>query len=302
MSHFDDATGCSLLAAAGGDLLQASAVPALRALGITAEQIPAGASAVTEIRPPPLYGLGLVASVDEAEIRGRAEPTDRNGDGITGRVGHGGDGGLGRFGVKGQHATLESFIVDALNGELGLTTAAHPAEQRPNGLALPDGVDGTPDPEISQGEIDLLTAYVRFLAPPPRQVPEDPGERRSVARGERLFEEIGCATCHVPTMVTAESDIPALDQQRFRIYSDLLLHDMGSDLADICAPGAAPSEWMTTRLVGLRYRTEYLHNRRAQSLESAVQLHGGEGAPSRDVYRSLDPGAREDLMRFLRSL
>ena len=103
-------------------------------------------------------------------------------------------------------------------------------------------------------------------------------------------------------MVTGPNALPALDRKRFRIYSDLLLHDMGPDLADICAPGAAPSEWMTSRLVGLQYRYEFLHNRRAQGLEAAIFLHGGEAAASRHAYRTLGPEAREDLMRFLRSL
>jgi len=302
VSHFDVDDGCNLLEEDGGDLLQASAVPALRALGIFGERIPASATAVTELRPPPLYGLGLVAAVDEAQIRRHADPTDRDGDGISGRPGPGPEGALGRFGAKGQHMTLEGFVEAALNGELGLTTPGHPTEQLPNGLPLPDGVDPAPDPEVDEAHIALLTAYVRFLAPPLGRMPADPEARASVERGERNFERLGCATCHTPTMVTGPNALPALDRKRFRIYSDLLLHDMGPDLADICAPGAAPSEWMTSRLVGLQYRYEFLHNRRAQGLESAIFLHGGEGSASRHAYRTLDPEAREDLMRFLRSL
>jgi len=301
-TRFDPESGCSLLADQGGDLLQASVVPALRQAGILAERTPPSATAVTELRPPPLYGAGLVEAVDEAEILRRAEPTDRNGDGITGRVGHGAGGVVGRFGAKGQHGTLEGFIADAMNGELGLTNPAHPREQLPNGSPLPEGVDPVADPEMTQEDVDLLVAYVRFLAPTPPETPSGQEERALVRSGERTFEELGCATCHVPTMVTRPSEVPALDRKRFRIYSDLLLHDMGPDLADVCASGAAPSEWMTSRLVGLRYRTQFLHNRRAQSLEAAVLLHGGEAATSRDAYRALDGQRRAGLMAYLRTL
>lgn len=301
-TRFDAGAGCDLLRNEGGDLLQASVVPALREAGVLAERTPPSATAVTELRPPPLYGLGLIAAVDEADILRGAEPTDRNGDGVTGRVGHGSEGGVGRFGAKGQHGTLEAFIAEALSGEMGLTNPTHPSEQLPNGAPLPDGIDSTAEPEVDQEQVDLLTAYVRFLAPTPPEAPEHSGDRAAIREGERVFEKVGCAVCHVPTMVTGPSDIAALDRKRFRVYSDLLLHDLGNDLADVCGPGAAPSEWMTTRLVGLRYRTQFLHNRRAQSVEAAILLHGGEGASSRDAYRGLDEDSRAALLRFLRSL
>ncbi len=301
-SRFDAGEGCDLLRREGGDLLQASVVPALREAGVLAERVPPSATAVTELRPPPLYGLGLVAAVDEADILRRAEPTDRNGDGVTGRVGHGSEGGVGRFGAKGQHGTLGAFVTEALNVELGLTSTAHPSEQLPNGAPLPGGVDPRDEPEVDEDQIDLLTAYVRFLAPTRPEVPESPEDRAVIRTGGRVFEEVGCAVCHVPTMVTGPSEIPSLDRKRFRIYSDLLLHDLGEDLADVCGPGAAPSEWMTSRLVGLRHRTQFLHNRRAQSLEAAILLHGREGAASRSAFRALDEDSREALLRFLRSL
>lgn len=302
VTRYDEVGGCSLLEDEGGDLLQASVTPAAREAGVRPEQIPPSANGVTEMGPPPLYGLGLVEAVAEEDIRSRADPADRDGDGISGRAGRAPDGSLGRFGGKGRHATLESFIVTAARGELGLTTPAHPGEELPNGRPLPDGVDPAPDPELDAARIALLVDYVRFLAPPERRLPEDTEQRAPIEEGERVFESLGCATCHVPTMTTGAHESEALDRTAFRIYSDLLLHDMGPELADICAPGVAPSEWVTARLVGLGLRTEFLHNRRAQGLEAAIRLHGGEARAARDAYEGLDPTSRERLMRFLRSL
>lgn len=300
VSGHDGAGGCSLLEEHGGDLLQASVVEALREAGFSPERVPAEADAMTELRAPPLYGLGLVAAVPDREIRRRADPNDRDGDGISGRVGSGDGQRPGRFGAKGQHATLEAFIESAANGELGLTTPRQPTEQPLNGVPVPAELDPAPEPELDDEALALLTAYVRFLASPggagdgPREPAGD--------GGLRLFEEVGCADCHVPTLRTGPSEVAALDRRSFRIYSDLLLHDMGPELADVCAPGASSSEWMTRRLVGLGLRHEYLHNGRAQSIEAAILLHGGEAAAARARYQGLDEGRRERLMRYLRSL
>jgi CxxC motif-containing protein (DUF1111 family) len=302
VSHFDDTSGCSLLEEEGGDLLQASLVPELRAAGYFAERVPSAANAVTELRPPPLYGLGLVAGVSEEDIVRRADPDDSDGDGVSGRVPRGPDGLLGRFGAKGQHGTLRGFIEGAANGELGLTTPSNPVETSLNGVPLPGRFDPAPEPELGNEELDLLTSYVRFLAPPQSRTLEEPEGGRDTEAGRRVFARIGCATCHVPTMRTGPSDVAALDRKRFRVYSDLLLHDMGTELSDVCAPGASPSEWLTARLVGLGHRHEFLHNRRAQGLDAAIMLHGGEAGASRDAYGALDAEERESLMRFLRSL
>lgn len=302
VSRFDESRGCSLLEEEGGDLLQASVTPAAHRAGVRPEQIPSSATTVTALRSPPLYGLGLVALVDEEEIRRRADPEDRDGDGISGRPGTAANGTLGRFGVKAQHATLAEFVAAAFLGEMGLTTPDHPHETLPNGRPLPGGVDPAPDPEIDTAQVGLIVDYIRFLAPPPDSVPDEPEARSGAREGERLFHGVGCASCHTPTMVTARHESQALDRKRFRIYSDLLLHDLGPELADICAPGAAPSEWRTAPLTGLRFRSEFLHSGRAKTFEAAILLHGGEAQAARDAYRTLDPEAREHLMRFLRTL
>lgn len=301
-TRFAPETGCDPLADVGGDLLQAAVTPAARAVGILPERFPPGATDATELQPPPLYGLGLAEAVPLAALAAAADPDDEDGDGISGRLGRGADGAPGRFGVKGTHATLSSFIEEATRGELGLTTPLHPHESLIQGRAFPEGVDPTPEPEVDDAFLALLSDYVRFLAPPRSSVPDDAEGRAAVAEGREVFDALGCTACHTPEWTSGSHPSPALGGRRFRAYSDFLLHDLGPELAGICAPGAAPGEWRTTPLVGLGLRSVFLHDGRAQNLRAAVEAHGGEGAASRDRFRALAEGARRDLIRFLQSL
>ena len=302
VSDFDERTGCNLLKEDGGDLLQASVVPALRTAGILPERIPVSATAVTELRAPALYGIGLVEVIEDEDILIKADPDDQDGDGISGRPGLGPDGSLGRFGSKAQHATLSEFIENAIRGEMGLTTPAHPVEEMPNGLPLPEGSDPVPDPEIETSDLTLLSAYIGFLAQPPRRTLDSPEDQVASEEGRQIFANIGCATCHTPTLVTGNHQSSALNRKRFRIYSDLLLHDMGPELASICAPGASPSEWRTTRLVGLYLRSEFLHDGRARSVRDAILMHGGEAESARYRFQDLTPELQQSVLLFLRTL
>jgi len=302
VSDFDERTGCNLLKEDGGDLLQASVVPALRTAGILPERIPVSATAVTELRAPALYGIGLVEAIEDEDILIKADPDDQDGDGISGRPGLGPDGSLGRFGNKAQHATLSEFIENAIRGEMGLTTPAHPVEEMPNGLPLPEGSDPVPDPEIETSDLTLLSAYIGFLAQPPRRTLDSPEDQAASEEGRQIFANIGCATCHTPTLVTGNHQSSALNRKRFRIYSDLLLHDMGPELASICAPGACPSEWRTTRLVGLYLRSEFLHDGRARSVRDAILMHGGEAESARYRFQDLTPELQQSVLLFLRTL
>jgi len=300
-SHFTEATGCDILEAEGGDLFQQIVTPAAREAGLNPESVPTSASAVTLVVPPALYGLGLVERVPMEDLLGAADPEDANRDGISGRTGVGPEGLPGRFGFKAQHSSLAGFVEGAVRMEMGLTTPMHPEEERPGGHPLPPGLDPAADPEVDGAFLASLTDYVLFLAPPTRR-PVPPEERAAVREGERTFEALGCTSCHTPVLTTGPSESPALDRKAFRVYSDLLLHDLGPDLADICAPGATPSEWRTARLVGLGLRSEFMHNGRAQRLDDAIRLHGGEGSSARDAYAALSDGERQDLLRFLQTL
>jgi CxxC motif-containing protein (DUF1111 family) len=140
--------------------------------------------------------------------------------------------------------------------------------------------------------------------------PSAPGEM-TVAResGRRLFSAIGCASCHVPTLRTGSSGIAALTHRDVTLYSDLLLHDMGDELADHRADGGASGrEWRTTPLWGLRLMEQFLdgqaflmHDGRARSVEQAIMLHGGEAAAVRDAYNALSATDKAALLDFVRS-
>jgi CxxC motif-containing protein (DUF1111 family) len=292
---------CDLLVEDGGDMFQSSVTPALRARGLDAEPIPARANAIAEIRAPALFGVGAVEAIPDEAILERADPDDRNQDGISGRPGRAFDGRLGRFGRKATFATTRSFVEGALSGEMGLTTRAFPEEESLGRTALPPGVDPVPEPEVDSLDVQKLTAFVNLLGRVAADTVE-PSARDSVRSGARVFERIGCANCHVPRLITGRHVVASLNRKTVPLYSDLLLHDLGPELASVCAPSAAPSEWRTTPLMGLHQRTELLHDGRTSRLESAIGAHGGEAAASRQRFQSLTEHDQKMLLRFLRSL
>lgn len=302
VSRFHPAEGCSTLPELGGDLLQQVVTERGREVGLTIETIPEGATAIAEIRAPAVYGLGLVARISEAEILRQADPEDIDGDGVSGRPNLDATGRVGRFGRKAQHSTLHGFIEEALRLEMGITTPENPVEERRNGVELPSGADIAQDPEGTNEQLRLLVDYIDMLAPPQRLLPGEPEATADVEEGERIFAFMGCDACHTPFFTIGQAESPTFANRRFRLYSDLLLHDMGPELASTCTQGTAPSEWKTARLVGLGLRSEFLHDGRAQRIQDAIELHGGEAANSRDIFRRLNQQARNQLLAFLRSL
>jgi len=289
---------CDDLAAGGGPVIQKQLTPALSDyLGILAEPIPAAATDSGHRTTPDVFGFGLLDAVPDAVILARADPFDRNGDGISGRPNRTADGRLGRFGRKAQAATLREFNADAFVMEMGITNPVNQTEQTVGGLPFPAGIDPLPEPEISAEQLDAADAFVRFLAPPPRAPLGFGG-----ALGSLTFRKIGCASCHVPALVTGANPIAAL---RFRVvpaFTDLLLHDMGPDLADICLGQAQPSEFRTEPLMGLRFATAFLHDGRAATITQAIDQHGGEALAARNRFVRLTQFERRALLRFLRSL
>ena len=171
---------------------------------------------------------------------------------------------------------------------------------------LGDVVGGVaPGPEISASAVLDVVMYLRLLTPPNR------GEITAVVRsGEKLFMEIKCVSCHVPMLKTGPSPIPQLNQVEAHLYSDLLLHDMGPELADNCPDGSADAyEWRTPPLFGLRLAADplggtafYLHDGRTTDLGEAIQLHGGEAEAARNRFVELSESDRKALIAFLMSL
>lgn len=293
---------CDLLTDEGGDNVQQRATPLLAARGVPREAIPRRATATTRATGPSLYGLGLVEAIPDDAILKREDPDDADHDGISGRAPRTPDGRIARFGRKGEAATVLDFVDTALRFELGLTTPLHPAEETVNGTAVPPATDPKPEPEIDARGMNLLADFVRFLAPPARALPASRAARDSVAQGEGLFGSTGCASCHVPVLHTGRSAIAALDRRPVPLYSDLLLHDMGPGLADVCGSSASPSEYRTARLWGLRYRELLLHHGGARSAREAIAFHGGEAAAARTAFERLAPAQQATLLRFLASL
>lgn len=289
---------CDELVALGGPVFQQRVTPALRAaVGIDSEPVPPQATAIAARTSPDIFGFGLLDAVPGSAILAYADPDDRNGDGISGRPNRFFDGRLGRFGRKALVPTLREFNDGAFVIEQGVTNPAVPAEGTFGDRPFPAGTDPTPDPELSREAIDLVDFFVRLLAPPaPQRLSREPRQ------GSELFARVGCDGCHVPVLRTGDSPIPALRRKEVAAYTDLLLHDMGPELADICFALATPSEFRTEPLMGVRLMTRFLHDGRATTLEQAIELHGGEGARARDLFRSLSPAEQAALVAFLKTL
>jgi CxxC motif-containing protein (DUF1111 family) len=289
---------CDPLADLGGPVYQQQVTPALRAaLGIDSEPVPPQATSRARRTSPDIFGFGLLDAVPDAAILALADPYDHDQDGISGRPNRFVDGRLGRFGRKAFVPALAEFNEGAFPNEQGVTSPGAPDEGSVGGQPLPPGVDPLPEPEIDAESVELVTTFVRLLAPPaPMKL------TREARRGGLLFSEAGCAACHVPTLMTGDSEVRALAHRKVDAYTDLLLHDMGPDLADICLGLAAPSEFRTEPLMGLRLSEKFLHDGRAASIEEAIRAHAGEGAAARDRFAALSAEDRAALLAFLGSL
>lgn len=290
---------CSDLAAVGGPVVQDSVTPALHAaLGIDKEPVPPGATATGRRTAPSILGFGLLDAVPEEVILSHADPDDRDHDGISGRPNRAANGHVGRFGRKAQVDRLSDFNAAAFVMEMGITNPGSQIEQTVGGSPLPAGVDPTPEPELTQAQLDAANAFVQLLAPPrPLRLTFEG------ARGSRLFSEIGCAGCHVPALRTGSSRFRAVSKKVVYAYTDLLLHDMGPALADMCLGLAEPSEFRTEPLMGLRFKEAgFLHDGRAETVEEAIRQHGGEAAGAQSRFVALGEKQRAALLAFLSRL
>ena len=184
--------------------------------------------------------------------------------------------------------------------EMGITNPTFSDENLPQGQAILDECDLLVDiiEDDSGQAVDELTDFMQFLAPPTRGP-----ITQQVRNGSKVFANIGCAKCHVPTLMTGDSLVEALRFKPVNLYSDLLLHGMGPNLDDgIPMESAKGNEWRTAPLWGLSQRKFFLHDGRADSIEKAIRRHGGEGLKARDRFKGLTRRDREALLAFLRSL
>ncbi len=289
---------CDPLVQEGGPVIQQHTTPALKAkLGIDREPFPPSANGRASRTTPVVFARGLLDLVPDSAILAYADSQDKNHDGVHGRPNRSVDGRIGRFGRKAFVPTLAEFNAGAFVAEMGITNPAQPTEENIGGKPIPPGVDSTADPEISQDLLDVTDDFVRLLAgPTPTELDRDG------RRGRDLFSKIGCANCHIPTLRTGASPILALNRHEFAAYTDLLLHDMGSDLADICLGLAAPADFRTEPLLGLRDIKRFLHDGRAATLDQAIELHGGEAVGARERFKVLSAADRAAVVAFLKSL
>ena len=259
---------------------------------------------------PAMIGLGLLEAIPQEAILGLADPDDADGDGISGQANlvwdiKQGQPTIGRFGWKANQPTVLQQAAGAFLGDIGITSALFPGENCPSlqtsCLERPNGGS----PEISDERLAKVVLYAATLAVPAMRDVEDP----EVQRGAALFRKAGCAACHTPQHTTGLHDVEALSYQTIYPYTDLLLHDMGPELADGRPDfNADGQEWRTPPLWGIGLvetvngHTMFLHDGRARNLTEAILWHGGEGAASQEVFRGLSRKEREALIRFLLSL
>jgi CxxC motif-containing protein (DUF1111 family) len=288
---------CDPLTNEGGFVIQNDVVPAITVLtGLTTVPLPPDRTGVGIRTTPQVFGRGLLEAVPDAELLAIAKAERRNPNNIAGTPvmisGH-----VGRFGRKDNEATLQSFTGGAFINEMGITSPLHPHEYGYiGGFTIPDSLlsHGL---EVDSARFNDAVAFMRYLAPPSPK-PQTP----ETQAGAVVFQSAGCNGCHVPTLYTGWSPVAALRNQHVNAYSDLLLHDMGSGLADVCLNSATPSQFRTEPLMGISERTEFLHDGRAKTIEQAILLHGGQASVSRERFSRLSPAQRSAILAYVGSL
>jgi CxxC motif-containing protein (DUF1111 family) len=270
--------------------------------------IPDNAVVIARRIPIPLFGAGLVEAIPDGALLAREDPTDDDGDGISGRAARivdvaTGQIRVGRFGWKAQHATLLAFGADAYRNEMGITNDLFPDELasgvHPDRMRICDPIpdpEDIRDPRTNRRGIDNFESFMKFLAPLARQAPD-----AAARSGERVFHAIGCAACHVPVQMTGRHTNRLFDNQAVELFSDLLLHDIGT--GDGIAQGAAlATEIRTPALWGLRTRRPLLHDGSATTIEDAILRHAGEAARAQAGFTQLSDPDKAALIAFLKSL
>jgi CxxC motif-containing protein (DUF1111 family) len=283
--------------------------------------------------PTPLFGSGLMEQIPDSVlvanqaansaakkalgIRGRPNRV-KAGRAISGETNNNGnDGTIARFGWKAQNESLLLFSGEAYNVEMGITNELFQQEREQDPAcqfaSFPNDVTDTEATETPEGlsAIEKFAFFQRFLAAPTPS-PDTPGGTSSINNGRALFERVGCALCHTPTLMTGNSTVAALRNQPVNLFSDILLHNMGPGLADDILQGQAlGDEFRTAPLWGLGQRIHFLHDGRTDDLLVAIQEHRSNGnrkfGPSEanaviGNFNRLRENDKQDVLNFLRSL
>ena len=282
--------------------------------------------------PTPVFGAGLIESIPDSAILGnmKANAAAKSALGIHGRANahlsgnvnrNANDGTISRFGWKAQNKSLLLFASEAYNVEMGVTNQLFTQErdETPGCVfnATPeDTLNFTPGAGGGRSantavisDIEAFANFMRLLAPP---VPA--AATPSSEKGRATFAKIGCAHCHTASLTTgakiasgsATKPSAALSNQTANLYSDLLVHHMGSGLADgITQGGAGPDEFRTAPLWGVGQRVFFLHDGRTSNLVEAIREHRSKGSEANRViehFERLSVKEQQEVIDFLRAL
>jgi len=272
--------------------------------------------------PTPLFGGGLIENIPDSTILANmnANAQLKRSLGISGHPNiSGNDGTVTRFGWKAQNKSLEVFAGEAYNVEMGVTNELFPNER--DGAPASCLYNTTPEDATNFGDAgtqipsDIVgfADFTRFLAPPAPSTNGIPGNPplTSIQNGSAVFSQVHCDMCHTPSLATSPSSFsPALRNKTVALFSDLLVHHMGSSLADHISQGSAgPDEFRTAPLWGVGQRIFFLHDGRATpangGLLRAIEDHAGTGSEANQVislFNGRSNKDQQDLLNFLRSL
>jgi CxxC motif-containing protein (DUF1111 family) len=286
--------------------------------------------------PTPVFGAGLIEAISDSAILAnmQANAATKSGLGISGHANahlsgnvnlSANDGTITRFGWKAQNKSLLMFAGEAYNVEMGISNQLFPQErdETPGCTFSPtpnDTLNFTTAPPTSGNssgvsnpavvsDIEAFANFMRMLAPPAPAPPTPSSEK-----GRDLFAKVGCVHCHTPSFATgkmiasgsATSPSAALSNQTANLFSDLLVHHMGKDLADgITQGGAGPDEFRTAPLWGVGQRVFFLHDGRTSNLVDAIRAHQSHGSEANKVierFNKLPVQEQQKIIDFLRSL
>lgn len=268
---------------------------------------------------PPIHGVGLLESIAQEDINKQADPDDLDDNGISGRINLVWDHETkktvpGRFGLKANKVSVRLQTAAAFANDVGISNPIFPeqscTEKQTQCKRATTGDDAPQDDgpavELPESLLSLVVNFTRNLGVPVRRNADDP----ITLKGRELFYTTGCHQCHRPSYNTSmNTELPHLSEQIIWPYSDLLLHDMGPELADNRPDYLATgSEWRTPPLwsVGLSQQVNgaanFLHDGRARTIEEAILWHGGEAEITKMAFAELEPEKRAALIRFVESL
>ena len=263
--------------------------------------------------PTPLFGMGLIEAIPDRALRDnlQREPIRRRTFGIGGRLStlpiagelntNGNDGTVTRFGWKSQNKSTLLFAAEAYNVEMGVTNEVFPNERESSCQLNPTPENHLDFETGKPGDIVAFASFMRML-----DQPTPAASTPSATNGRSLFDQVGCQLCHTPSFTTGVSSLPALSNRKVDLFSDLALHRMGVSLADGIAQGnAAGDEFRTAPLWGVGQRLFFLHDGRSGDLMQAIQAHLSPGSEANQVihtFNGLQPGQKQDILNFLRSL